>query len=412
MSRERILLLMPVTTYRAADFVEAGIALGADVVVGCDRRQTLEEAVPGASLTLPLDDPEAALRQILDFAQKRPLRCVVGVGDETVELAAQASQALGLPHNPVESVRATRDKHRAREILRKKGIRVPRFRKFAAREDPSRVAQGIDFPCVLKPLFLSASRGVMRADDPAGLARAWERIGKILEEGEVRRKGGEGADWILVEDYIPGFEVAVEGLLIDGELKTLALFDKPDPLIGPTFEETLYVTPSRHPSSTQEAILRCAAQSAAALGLRVGPLHAEMRVNEEGVWIVELAARSIGGLCSRVLRFGAGISLEEVILRQALGLPVEALERERRAAGVMMIPIPRGGTLIGFGGIEAARLVPGVEGVVQSIPTGQDLVPLPEGSRYLGFIFARGENPEGVEASLREAHARLDIAIG
>jgi biotin carboxylase len=337
---------------------------------------------------------------------------VVGVGDETVELAAQASQALGLPHNPVESVKATRDKHRAREILRKKGIRVPRFRKFAAREDPSRIAQRIDFPCVLKPLFLSASRGVMRADDPAGLARAWERIGKILEEGEVRKKGGEAADWILVEDYIPGFEVAVEGLLIDGELKTLALFDKPDPLIGPTFEETLYVTPSRHPSSTQEAILCCAAQSAAALGLRVGPLHAEMRVNEAGVWIVELAARSIGGLCSRVLRFGAGISLEEVILRQALGLPVEALERERRAAGVMMIPIPRRGKLIGFGGVEAARLVPGVEGVVQSIPTGQDLVPLPEGSRYLGFIFARGESPEGVEASLREAQARLDIAIG
>ncbi|MCI0656535.1 MAG: ATP-grasp domain-containing protein, partial [Acidobacteria bacterium] len=222
---------------------------------------------------------------------------------------------------------------------------------------------------------------------------------------------GEAADWILVETYIPGEEVAVEGLLIHGELKILALFDKPDPLQGPFFEETLYVTPSRLPDTTQRAIRRTTGLAAAALGLKEGPIHAELRVNESGVWPLEVAARSIGGLCSRVLRFGAGISLEELILRHALGQEVGSLERESRAAGVMMIPIPCAGNLRRFAAIEAARSVPGVEEVVQSVATGMEVVPLPEGSRYLGFIFARGSDPQIVVSSLREAHRRLEIVI-
>ena len=288
---------------------------------------------------------------------------------------------------------------------------MPDFWRFPASEDLRRIAERVEFPCVVKPLFLSAGRGVIRADDPESLSRAWVRLRGILAEPEVRKKGGAASDWILVESYLPGIEVALEGLLLEGELKTLALFDKPDSLPGPFFEETIYVTPSRLPDETRREIVRCAAQSVAALGLREGPIHAELRVNERGAWPVEVASRSIGGLCSRVLRFGAGISLEELILRRALGLPVESLEREKKAAGVMMIPIPRGGRLIRFGGVEAARQVPGVEGVVQSISLGGDVVPLPEGSRYLGFIFARGEEPEDVEASLREAHARLEILI-
>jgi biotin carboxylase len=411
MSRPRVLLLMPTTTYRAADFVSAGIGMGAEVVVGSDRRQTLEDAVPGATLTLDFQNLEVSARQVAEFAAKRPLVGVVGVEDETTELAAEISRVLGLPHNSLESVRAARDKHRSREILRRSGIQVPHFWKLPVGEDPLTIARKVEFPCVVKPLFLSASRGVIRCDDSQGLARAWERLRRILMEPEVRRKGGEAADWILVESYIPGKEVAVEALLIHGKLKTLALFDKPDPLEGPYFEETLYVTPSRLPGETQWEILRVATLAARALGLREGPIHAELRVNETGAWPLEVAARSIGGLCSRALRFGAGISLEELILRHALGLEVESLERETKAAGVMMIPIPRAGRLTRFDGGNAARAVPGVEEVVQSVPTGQEVVPLPEGSRYLGFIFARGNDPGSVETALREAHRRLEIVI-
>ena len=239
MSRPGVLLLMPTTTYRAADFVSAGIKVGAEVVVGSDQRQTLEDAVPGATVTLDFQDPGASATKVAEFARKYPLVCVVGVEDETTELAAEISHALGLPHNSVESVRAARDKHRTRETLRRAGIPVPRFWKFPVSQDPVAIARDLEFPCVIKPLFLSASRGVIRCDDARDLARAWERLWKILEEPEVRRKGGEAADWILVESYIPGDEVAVEGLLIQGELKILALFDKPDPLQGPFFEETL-----------------------------------------------------------------------------------------------------------------------------------------------------------------------------
>src|SRR5262245_43797182 len=411
MSPSRVLLLMPTSTYRAADFVDAGIGLGAEVVVGSDRRQTLEDAVPGSTLTLDFQDMRVSARQVAEFAEKYPLVCVVGVEDETTELAAEISRILGLPHNSVEAVRAARDKHKTREILERAGIRVPRFRKFPASEDPVSIARDLEFPCVIKPLFLSASRGVIRCNDARELARAWERLWKIPEDPEVRRKGGEAAGWILVETYLPGVEVAVEALLIRGEMRTLALFDKPDPLEGPYFEETLYVTPSRLPELTQREILRSTALAAAALGLREGPIHAELRVNESGAWPLEVAPRSIGGLCSRTLRFGAGISLEELILRHALGLEVGSLEREKKAAGVMMIPIPRAGRLLRFDGADAAATVPGVESVVQSIPTGQEVLPLPEGSRYLGFIFARGEDPHFVEKALRDAHRRLEIVV-
>jgi biotin carboxylase len=252
---------------------------------------------------------------------------------------------------------------------------------------------------------------VIRANDREEFAAAWRRIEKILEEPEVAAKGGQAASEILVEDFIEGREVALEGLLREGELKVLALFDKPDPLDGPFFEETIYVTPSRLPAEIQERVAQVASHGALALGLRDGPVHAELRVNDAGAWLIEIAARSIGGLCSRTLRFGTGMSLEEVILRHALRMEMPEPEREKRAAGVMMIPIPRAGTLEEVRGLEEARAVPGIEDVTISMHPGQRVVPLPEGSRYLGFLFSRAESPERAEEALREAHSRLEFVI-
>ena len=265
----------------------------------------------------------------------------------------------------------------------------------------------IPFPIVVKPLRLSGSRGVIRADDRAEFLRAWERTRQIvLREGETLDRGE-----LLVERYLPGCEVALEGLLTVGALQTLALFDKPDPLEGPFFEETIYVTPSRLPEATQAAISAQTAEAAAALGLREGPIHAELRINEEGVWLIEMAGRSIGGLCSTVLEFGAGFSLEEIILRHAVGMPLPSTERVGGAAGVMMIPIPKGGILREVSGCEEAALVPGVTGIEITAPLNQPLTPLPEGASYLGFIFARGESLEAAERALRDAHARLSFRI-
>src|SRR6185503_14433849 len=239
---------------------------------------------------------------------------------------------------------------------------------------------------------------------------AVRRISALLQRDDVEA-GGDAAQFLLAEQYIPGVEVALEGLLLGGVLHTLALFDKPDPLEGPFFEETIYVTPSRLPVSTQAAIERVTAAACTALGLSEGPVHAELRVNDAGPWVLEVAARSIGGLCSRTLRFGTGMSLEEIILRHALGWPIATLARERRPAGVMMIPIPRAGRLQAVRGAEAAAAVGGIEDVTITAHVGQDLVPLPEGWQYLGFIFARADSSAAVEAALRDAHARLAFDI-
>jgi formate-dependent phosphoribosylglycinamide formyltransferase (GAR transformylase) len=405
---ERLLLLVPTTSYRIGDFLAAAERLGVDVAVGSNQRQVLEQYSEGRTVTLDFKDVERGVAQIELYSREFPLAAIVGVDDETTVIAAKASKALGLPHNAPESVEATGNKYSFRTRLANSGLPAPRFNLLTVSDDPEQAARDSFYPVVLKPLALSASRGVIRADDPAQFVSAFRRIGVILEDADIR---SDAASHILVEEYVPGSEVALEGLLDDGHLKVLALFDKPEPLEGPYFEETIYVTPSRLSGNVQDAITTTVNRALATLGLREGPIHAEMRINDKGVWMIEVAARSIGGLCSRALHFGAAGRLEDLILRHALGLPVPIIEPDRPATGVMMIPIPAAGVLHRVAGIEAARSLAGIDDVTISIPIGETLVPVPEGNRYLGFIFASGDTPEAVEAALRRAHDKLEFTI-
>ena len=399
----RVLLLLPTATYRAEDFLAAAATVGAEVVVASDRRQALQGAMGDRALRVDLRRPDRAAAAIAEFAQRVELDAVLAVDDGGVVTAALASEMLGLAHNPPSAVAATRDKAAMRRALAAAEIPQPGFVVLAPGDD----AGAAELPAVFKPVALSGSRGVIRADDATAARAAVSRIRAILADA------GEDPDGpILAERYVPGTEVAVEALMRAGELEVLAIFDKPDPLEGPYFEETIYVTPSRLPASELRRVEALTAAAAAALGLREGPVHAEVRIDGDRAWVLELAARSIGGLCSRALRFGAGISLEEVILRHALALPLGPYVRERSAAGVMMLPIRRAGTLREVRGIEAARAVLGVQDVRITIPRGRPVVPLPEGDRYLGFVFARGETPEQVEAALRRAHAALEVVVG
>jgi biotin carboxylase len=407
----RLLLLMTTTTYRASAFLEAARRLQVTVVVGSDQPQALEALTSGSTLTLDFFHPEAAARTIVAFAATYPLDAVVGVDDEATLTAAMAAEALGLPHNAVASVAAARNKYQMRQLCARGGVLSPSFACCSIADDPRDVAQQITFPCVVKPLFLAASRGVIRADDTAQFVVAFQRLVAILRRPEVAVRGGALAGQILIETFISGQEVALEGLLTRGQLQVLALFDKPDPLDGPFFEETLYVTPSRLPDAVQAAIVTCTARTVQVLGLRQGPVHAELRVNAQGPWMIEVAARSIGGLCSRTLQFEAGFSLEEVIVHHALGHDVTACARDPYASGVMMLPIPCRGILQYVQGQEEARSTPGIEGLHLTIPPGQEVIPLPEGDRYLGFLFARAVTPACVETALRTAYARLSFVI-
>jgi biotin carboxylase len=402
----RVLLILPTGTYRATDFVRAASALRAEVVVASEHRQAMASTMEDRALVVPLDRPGAAAAAIVDFARRAPVDAVVAVDEQGVLPAALAAERLGLAHNPPAAVAATRDKLASRVALAEAGIAQPAFGVARPGDDVAGLAVEVGLPCVVKPVSLSGSRGVIRADDPAGAAAAATRVRAILAEA-----GEDPGAPVLVEAFVPGAEVALEGLLRGGELEVLAVFDKPDPLDGPYFEETIYVTPSRLDGPTKDGVCTLVADAARALGLAEGPVHAEVRVAAGGARVIEVAARSIGGLCSRALRFGAGISLEEVILRHALGLGLDDLHREDRAAGVMMLPIPRSGRLVEVGGLDAARAVPGVEGVEVTVARGREVRALPEGDRYLGFLFARAPTPAGVEAALRRAFAHLAIDI-
>src|SRR5262245_23469585 len=404
-TRPRVILLMGPATYRAGAFLTAAERLGLDVVQGIDVPAPLAGEWQ-VTLGLDFNEPEAAARQVAEFAATHPTVAILAVDDGATLVAATAAERVGLPHNDPSSALAARDKLVMRERLAAGGVPVPAFRPYPLTSDLVVIAHEVPYPCVVKPTRLSGSRGVIRADTPEEFVAAFERTRRMLI-GE----GGDTATCLLVEKFIPGVEVALEGLLTGGELHVLALFDKPDPLDGPFFEETIYVTPSRLPAATQAEIGRRTTEAAAALGLREGPVHAELRVNERDVWPIELAGRSIGGLCSTILEFGAGMSLEELILRHAVGLPLPTTERAGEAVGVMMIPIPRGGVLKAVDGQDEACRVPGITGLEITAKTNYPIVPLPEGASYLGFIFARGETPEFVEAALREAHGRLKIRI-
>ena len=404
----RLLLLIPTTSYRAPDFLAAADKLGVEVVVGSDQRQILAEAAGGA-VEVDFRDSERATRQIAAFAARRPLDAILAVDDGANIVAAAAARALGLPQNQPEAVLAARNKHRFRERLAAAGLPGPEFRLVPLAEDPARVAREVGYPCVLKPLTLAMSRGVIRADGHNSFVEAFHRVAAIIAEPDADTPG-EAAEHLLVESYVDGTEYALEGLLVDGRLQVLAIFDKPDPLEGPYFEETIYVTPARLDGARRDAIAEAAEAAAAAIGLTDGPTHIDLRVDGRGtVYVLEADARSIGGYCGRSLRFAGGMRLEEVILRQAAGLPIAF--SEAGAGGVMMIPIPASGVLREVHGQEAARSLPGVSDVAITIPIGRPVRQLPEASRYLGFIIAHGETPEEVTETLRQAHDRLRFVI-
>lgn len=403
--KPRILLVAPRDSYRIAPYIAAARKLDVDLLVASEGRHSLA-GLDAPGLQIDLNDVSATLKAIAIAGQDRPFAGVIGTDDNSIELAVHASIELKLPHNPLSAVRFARRKDLARAQLAAARVPVPRHWCIDLRQALAPQLKEVVYPCVAKPVAMSASRGVIRADDPEQLRQAITRIQNIA----ATESASEERSLLLVEEFIPGEEVAVEGLLSAGQLEVLAIFDKPEPLNGPYFEESYYITPSRHAAEIQSRIGACIAAACAAYGLREGPIHAECRFNEKGVWVLEVAARTIGGLCGRLLRFGTGYGLEELVLMHALSRRPDARETIG-AAGVLMIPIPQSGILRRVEGLLTARQVPYIEEVIIDVREGYELVPLPEGASYLGFIFANAPTAQAAEAALRKAHACLNIVV-
>ncbi|HTT61031.1 MAG TPA: ATP-grasp domain-containing protein [Bryobacteraceae bacterium] len=404
----RLLLFAATTGYQIRVFAEAAQRLGVDLTLATDRCHVLEDPWGDRAIPVRFHDVPGSLETLRGLH----FDAIAAVGDAPAVLAADAARMLDLPFHPPAAVRACHDKYLARQLFQAAGLPVPQFFRMALSESPDAAARRAPYPCVLKPLGLSASRGVIRANSPDEFRAAFARIRALLEKSpDIRVAQEEQSRFLQVEVYIPGREFAVEGIVTRGAPRILAIFDKPDPLEGPFFEETIYVTPSREGAAAQQSMREAVVRAVHALGLYHGPFHAELRLNADGVWMLEIAARPIGGLCAKSLRFDGAMPLEELVLRHAIGEDISALTLADQASGVMMIPIPRGGVYEDVAGLHNAGAVEGVEDVIITAKAGQMLVPLPEGASYLGFIFARAADPAAVEHALRSAHAQLSFRI-
>lgn len=412
---KRVLLAAATTGYQTRTFGDAAARLGLKLVFATDRCDQLEDPWWDAAIPVRFQREAASIDALARAIAETPIDGVLAVGDQPTVLAAHAARLAGVPWHTPEAAARARDKRLSRAWLAAAGLPVPPVMFGRLDEDEHPLIEQARFPCVVKPTCLSGSRGVIRANDRGELAAALARVRRILREPHVRAQHRADAELVQVEGYIEGVEYALEGVLERGRLRTLALFDKPDPLVGPFFEETIYVTPSRAPETVQAAIRETVARACEALGLWHGPIHAECRVNDAGVFVLEVAARPIGGLCARALAFEDDrtrrAGLEELLLRQATGESLSGWSREPRASAVMMIPIPKAGVYRGVRGMDDARRVGGVEDVVITAKPDQRIVPLPEGASYLGFVFARAGTPADAEAAVRAAHARLAFTI-
>jgi biotin carboxylase len=402
--------------YQTRSFDEAARRLGVELVFVTDRCHQLEDPWGDRAVAVRFESPESAAQAVIDSQRAQRVEGILALGDRPAVAAAYAARGLGIHYNHPLAVEACRNKLRTREVFRDAGLPVPWFRAVPLNPTPEPALLGISFSCVLKPLSLSASQGVVRANNRDEFVAGASRLRRLLDSAEIRATREVNLDQMLVEGYLPGREVAVEGLLTHGTLRILAIFDKPEPLEGPYFEETIYVTPSRLPETQQEAIAACARSAVQALGLSQGPIHAEFRINGEGVWPLEVAPRPIGGLCARALRFqkeesGATIGLEELLLRHALELPGADWRREESSSGVMMIPVPSSGVLEKVEGQDTVRATPGITGLEITARLHDYIEAWPEGSSYLGFLFARAGEPAQVEEALRQGHAKLKFTL-
>lgn len=397
--------MAPPGSYRTHAYIQAGAKLGIEVVVASEGRHSV---VPAYSQGLQIDfhNLTKTLDLVCEEANRSAFSGVVATDDTTTELAAHIAQRLGLSHNEPSAVRIARRKDLARHRLSKHEMLVPQFWLIDLTRALHHQIHQVAYPCVAKPIALSASRGVIRTDSPQQLLAACGRIRALLSELEDSEEGR----YILVEEYIPGQECSIEGVLYCGSLQVLAIFDKPDSMEGPYFEETYYITPSRMPPQTQATMCHAIEQACAAYGLSEGPIHAECRVNPSGVWVLEIAARTIGGECAQVFKLGSDVGLEEVVLSHAAGTRL-TLKRDCDAAGMLMIPTPRAGVLRRVEGVSAAQRVLHIEEVSIALREGYVLVPWPEGASYLGFIFARARTPAEVESALRMAHDCLHVVV-
>lgn len=396
-----LLLIAPANSYRIAPYLKAALNLGLKVLVASNSKYSLVPEI-ALGVTVDFNNQSEAQSLILKAIKDLRIQCVLATDDSCVSLSSHIAQHLGLAHNQPSATKLTSRKDLARKATQIAGRNTPEFNIINLHQ-ASQFSRSINYPVVIKPLNLSASKGVIRANDPEQFIAACLTINTILSRSNVT---GFERDNVLVETYLEGPEFAIDGILIDGDFHLLAIFDKPEPLTGPYFEETYYLTPSQLTQSHQAALIEEVARSCDAYNLKQGPIHAEARITKNGIFLIELAARTIGGQCGQLIEFSLQQKLEEVIIRGLCGEPPN-LPPKPTPAGVLMIPVETAGILKRVEGLTAAMQVEFIQDIEIHIQEGYELLPLPEGSSYLGFIFAQAPTQGQAFNALKKAHQML-----
>ena len=411
MDNSAVILIIPSASYRTSAFITAVKKLDLNVLVISNKSQVFSGKYPNRLMIMNFHHWKKKQDEISKWSANNGLKAVIGVDEESIVLAAKIGNYLQVKHNTVDSVLLTKDKYLMRIEFKKVGLKSPWFKQFSIHDSSDYLINEISFPCVIKPTFLSASQGVIRVNSNKELINGIKTLKELLLIEEIRKRGGEKSDWFLVEEYIPGKEFAIEGIVSEGKLTIFAVFDKPEPLEGPTFEEKIFVTPTSLSENEQFAIFEISQNAVNALGIIEGPVHVELRINSKGIYILECASRSIGGLCSKVLEFNDGMSLEELILRSCLGRNVTKSKLSGSSRGVMMMPTEKNGVLKEITGVEDALNIKGITEIKVNLKSGEKLEPLPKGDRYLGFIFAEGKNQKLVIKALKKAWSKIAVVL-
>ncbi len=383
---KKLLLVIPENSYKSNDFVVAAEKLGIDFLIITDSEQVSSKF----SDTVIINKFDAELNKN-NLKKLKDVTHVLPVDHSALKFSGYLVDLLEVKGNKLESINLSMNKYESRKIFNSL-LDIKVNNEIIKNIDDVNTFINKNGTSVLKPIYGTASKSVLKINN---VEKNKEQIEKLMQDCFDQD--------LVIEEYIDGKEYALEGTIINSELKKIVIFDKPVEYKHPYFEESIYITPSELSSEAEKRVVSIVDKACKKIGLEDGPVHVEFKINENQIFIIEINPRMIGGLCSRCLSFGLfKVSLEEIILHAFMNNELKNIELLNNYVGVLMIPTPKSGKFISINKEELEN-IPNISNVEITVPEGSDLLEPPYGDKYLGFAFSQGIDKKTVNESLLTA---------